>query len=170
MAFNLRRSDFAKLPTAPPDPITQGARGERRVNYNSATGRRLFHQSHMPLGIHAGKIMERVPAAYLLEFFQNGYASMSTEQRQSWWPVWKYCEFNLDAIRLRKQTELVTQNLKPKLPREYTLRLRCNLVTLERANRSKSPADKCEICHDDEAAECACDHGLRVRRNQKRQS
>jgi len=168
--MHLSKSEMPPIPSAPPDPILLGARGDRRLNYNSATGRRLFHQSHMPLGRHAGKIMERVPAAYLVEFYDCRYAEMSTQQRKDWYPVWCYCDTHIKDLRCRVETELVLTDLKPKLPREYTLRLKCTLISLTAAATSQSPHHKCEICHDIAGVKCDCDPVLKNKRNMSRAS
>ena len=140
--------------TAPPDPIIQGARGERQVNYNSATGRVLFHQSHMPLGEHAGKIMERVPAKYLLDRFHT-YGRQKPEVRQRWFPIWSYVQRHLAEIEARAGGEKDS-------PREYNLIIHTRLVAVEKSH-TLDPRAKCELCHD-APQPCECNAQARMAR------
>lgn len=101
MNMNLGRDELIRLPTAPPDPIMLGAKGQRPFNYNSATGRVLFHQNHMPMGEHAGKIMERVPGQYLLFVYSQSWSCS-----KKWFPVRSYVERHLEEIQQRAAREV----------------------------------------------------------------
>ncbi len=103
--------DLIPLRPAPPDPVMLGARGERPLNYNSAVGRWLMHQSHMPLGIHAGKIMQRVPAAYLLETARQPWC-----RGKDWFPVLSYVRRHRSEIEDRARTEIPTAPLSASDP------------------------------------------------------
>lgn len=144
-----------KIQGPPPDPIMQGASGDRPLNYNSATGRVLFHQSHMPLGQHAGKIMERVPALYLLDRFKT-YGRQNADVRQRWFPVWSYVERHLAEVEARAATE------KPSTQREYNLIMHTRLIAPDKAT-TRNPHYKCEACHD-EPIPCTCDAPARLAR------
>jgi len=109
--FNLRADEFKVDRRPPPDPIMQGARGERMINYNSAVGRWLFHQSHMPLGEHAGKIMQRVPAAYLLHVAKQPYA-----RQRNWFPVLSYVQRHRQEIEERAKSEQASPGPVPTGP------------------------------------------------------
>lgn len=80
------RERFYRMPPVA-DPVEKAA-AARRPHYNAAVGRTLFRQSVMPVGEHKGKIMERVPAAYLdwvcTQSWMKGH--------RLWGPVWDYAE------------------------------------------------------------------------------
>lgn len=103
----MHRSDFRKLDKAPPDPIMLGAQGKRPINYNSATGRVLFHQNHMPIGEHAGKIMERVPAQYFLFIYSQSWSCS-----KKWFPVRSYVERHKEEIEIRAAKEAAKAPIK----------------------------------------------------------
>lgn len=72
---------------APPDPVAQAA-SAGRVHVNAATGRTLFRQSIMPVGVHRGKIMERLPAEYLRWVATQDWM----KGHRFWGPVWDYVD------------------------------------------------------------------------------
>lgn len=74
-----------------PDPVLVDA-AARRPHTNAATGRVLFRQSVMPIGKHAGKIMERVPLDYL-RWIHTTQGWM--KGHHLWGAVWDYCEREL---------------------------------------------------------------------------
>lgn len=186
-SMHLSKDEFARLPTAPPDPIMLGSRGERPLNYNSATGRWLYKQSHMPLGVHAGKIMERVPGCYLKALcrcFDDRLAFVEEEppvffkdetQRKRWYPVISYCRRHWDWVVNMAETEEERAAQRPaeapKPPqrsRNYDLRLPMTNIDLERCKTTLSPKYCCELCHDNEAEPCACPPATRTARNKAR--
>lgn len=140
----------------PPDPVAQGA-AKGIPNRNSAVGFWLHHQSHMPLGPHAGKIMQRVPAAYLLQLYDRA----ETQRDRSWFPVWSYIDRHLEEIRTRAATE------KP-APTRNTVDFGTTLVSLARANASTYWKERCELCCDRAHEKCECDPAKRAARNQAR--
>lgn len=86
-------------PKGPPDPIAIGA--ARGVPHRTAaTGGVLFHQSHMPYGQHTGKIMERVPAKYLLWVFESHWST-----QWKWREIRSYVERHLEEIQARAAQE-----------------------------------------------------------------
>jgi hypothetical protein len=139
----------------PPDPIALGAEGKRAPNVNSATGRVLFHQSHMPLGCHAGKIMERVPAEHLLWIRNQPFA-----RNDLWFPVWSYVDRHHEEIKARALAE------KP-AAREYNLIIHTRLISATEAGKTRNAIYRCELCHDEEKP-CDCDPATRTARNQAR--
>lgn len=142
----------------PPDPILLGARGQRPINYNSAVGRKLFHQSHMPLGEHAGKLMERVPAAYLLQRYRAFLKGIRNRQeRKAWFPVFSYVDRHFHELESRAATE----DAKPKP--EPAPRLDATLVSPDVASACSSPSVRCELCHD-APVPCECDPKWRTER------
>lgn len=80
---------------APFDPIAH-AKQTGQPHYSRATRGVLFHQSAMPLGVHQGKIMERVPADYLLWLREQKWSNSD-----KWKPVMDYVDINLEQIRER---------------------------------------------------------------------
>lgn len=80
-----------------PDPVVVAA-VQRRPHRNAATGRTLFHQSVMPVGLHLGKIMERVPADYFL-YIRKTQPWM--KGHHLWGNVWDYIDVNLSEIEVR---------------------------------------------------------------------
>ena len=94
---------FYMLPQVP-DPVLVAA-AQRRPHRNAATGRVLYHQSVMPLGQHAGKIMERVPAAYFLCLITS---QPWMKKHHLWDNVWNYIDVNLAEIEERAEREKTT--------------------------------------------------------------
>jgi len=180
----MSKAEFIRLPTAPPDPVLQGARGERALNFNSATGRLLYKQNHMPMGIHAGKIMERVPGRYLMALRQAfGFRKPFDEEprlnidfkeakaRHTWFPVFSYCERHWEWIVNMAETEAekeAQEGPAPQKTRDYPLRFNCTLIGLDAAKRTTSPKFKCELCHDNEQEPCECTPATRTARNEAR--
>ncbi len=154
----------SRLPSAPPDPIMLGAQGLRPLNYNSALGRILMHQSHMPIGRHAGMIMQYVPARYLLEKFAT-FKDQRDDVRKDWFPVYSYVERHKAEIELRALDEL---SRGAKVQRDYSVMIRCNLIAPDQTAKAWNPAHKCEVCLDVEATACTCNPQTRAYRNQKR--
>jgi hypothetical protein len=177
-------ADLPRIPSAPPDPVALGAAGERPINYNSATGRTLYKQSHMPIGIHAGKIMERVPGGYLVAFRhafgfrrmfeEEGIDFRDAENRQRWFPVFSYCSRHWDWIINMKETEderaaQVPDDLPPPPPaRDYWLKIPCTLISPDKCHTHLIKY-RCEICHDNELTDCTCPRDFRHTRNQARE-
>ena len=81
--------------TAPFDPIAH-AKQTNQPHYSRVTRGVLFDQSVMPLGIHLGKIMERVPADYFLWLREQNWAAS-----EKWKAVMDYVDRNLEQIRKR---------------------------------------------------------------------
>lgn len=96
--FSAERSAAERfyLQPAPEDPVLRDA-AARRPHVNAATGTTLFHQSMMPVGQHAGKIMERMDAAYLLWVHTQDW--MKTHRL--WAPVWDYVDRHRAEIEAR---------------------------------------------------------------------
>ena len=101
-------SDFYQKP-APHDPIKAGVEAGLQV-CNAATGMTLYNQSHMPFGQHGGKLMERVPAHYLLDLHTAGMAALDIK----FGPVLSYIERHLHEITERSKKEKA-----PKEPATY---------------------------------------------------
>lgn len=86
--------------TAPADPIAQ-AKAARIPHRSRATHGVLFHQSHCPIGPHAGKIMERVPAHWLMQIRTQQWAKQANGYRE----ILDYIDRHLPDIETRAQTE-----------------------------------------------------------------
>ena len=86
---------------APPKDPTKEAALDGHHHRNAATGKTLFSQSAMPIGIHVGKDMERVPARYLLRMERLAEAMPSGPWRE----VADYVKRHREEIVLRKRTE-----------------------------------------------------------------
>lgn len=99
MAFNNMSRDQFPLAKKPWDPIKQSARTGRQ-HRNAATGYTLFNQSAMPFGEHSGKIMERVPAEYLLWLIEQPWSGDF-----KWRNVKVYIALNLEEIKERAAKE-----------------------------------------------------------------
>jgi hypothetical protein len=150
--------DLPQLPTAPPDPVMQGARGERRMNYNSALGYILMRQSHMPMGRHAGKIMQNVPADYLLEIYRD-YDTLDHADLWLWRFVYDYICRDLEFIQLRAESQT------PSADMPYVKRFDGTLVDLQQAAIRYEAKYRCELCHDSPSESCLCNPQRRYERN-----
>lgn len=146
--------------TAPPDPVLNGARAGR-PNYNSATGFKLFHQSMMPLGEHAGKIMQRVPARDLLKYHAE-FRTLERKDKRKWFPIYSYVQRHLKEIQQRSQTERI-----PEKQRDYIIIHQSIFVSAQEASKTTLPRYKCEICRD-EPVPCECDPEKRLTRARAR--
>ena len=161
--MHMTRAEFGRLQGPPPDPVMQGARGERRLNYNSATGQRLFRQNHMPIGRHAGKIMQNVPAGYLLRV-RTEFPTWPKRKRALWFRVWDYVDREIEFVTLMAETAQEAP-AKPSLPRQQGI-----LISPTAASRTVNTRYRCELCHDDATMhpDCQCDHTARKQRNAQR--
>lgn len=93
---DLRHKTWEQFP--PPLDPTKEAALDGQHHRNAATGTTLYHQSAMPVGIHAGKIMERVPADYLLRM-----ARLAKDMPSGpWAAVNDYVERHRQEIEVRK--------------------------------------------------------------------
>lgn len=67
--------------TAPLDPIAK-SKALRIPHHSRATHGVLFHQSACPIGPHQGKIMERVPASWLIQIRTQTWAKTAAGYHQ----------------------------------------------------------------------------------------
>jgi hypothetical protein len=79
--------------TAPFDPLAE-AKKTGQAHHARVTKGVLFPQSSMPLGLHVGKIMERVPPEYLLWVYEQHWSKAS-----KWQPVRDYIDRHLEDIK-----------------------------------------------------------------------
>lgn len=106
------RERFYQL-DAVPDPVLEAAK-TGRGHYNAATGRTLFHQSVMPMGSHAGKLMEQVPAKYFLTLVARSW--FTADRNDGWEHVHRYVTNHLQEIKARAAQEFEISNLKSQIP------------------------------------------------------
>jgi hypothetical protein len=86
--------------TAPVDPIAK-AQAERIPHHSRATHGVLFHQSACPIGPHTGKIMERVPASWLMQIRTQQWAKTAAGYNR----ILDYIERHIHQIEPRAVKE-----------------------------------------------------------------
>lgn len=100
---DLREQAWNERVKPPRDPVKL-ANLDGRAPKNEATGFVLFHQSAMPCGRHASKIMQNVPAHYLLAVkrqYEADKTQLDNGHPLSWSAVYDYVIRHLEEIRER---------------------------------------------------------------------